>query len=294
MKNLKSISRQVCLFLGVISLMAWTSTTPEALNDLKPLGDFVSNNQLNVEIESLGGHRQECVELTIKNVSSKTIKTYLEPGRRFVSDDIMEQDIFIVKKKEITIPPLATIKVKGYGFCCQSFKHSPQKGSSFGFGYMAPDEWIQLADTINDNNFDASAVQSAVWSLSDGHDIASIHSENRDAVLPLLRTVASIRNIHLPWYSFSYVPDSTRLFSNKPEKLHGSFDYYLKNNAAVSIVVKNEKGRLMKHLVKGHVYGHGKQTFSADIKVENWPKGNYEIIVVEDFWNINSVKRFSL
>ena len=290
MKQLKSISTRVCLFLGVVALTAWTFE----LDEIKPLGDYLSSNDLRVTVHSLGGHSKECVALNIKNSSSKTIKTYLEPGRRLVSWDTTEQDIFIVKKKLFTVPPMATVNVTGYGFCCQSSNHSPKKGSTFSVGYMAPDAWIELADTINNNTFDPGAVQSAVWALSNNHDLSSIHSEDRNQVLPLLRTVASIRNIELPWYSFSYVQDTARLFSNEPAQIHGEFEYYLKNNASVSIVVKNGKGRLMQHLEKGHVYGHGKQTFDVDFKVEKWPKGEYEIIVVEDFWNINSVKKFRL
>lgn len=291
MKNYKNIGRQVCTFLGLITLFSWTSVSDNN-EKIKPLNDYVTTNKLSVTVLSLGGHSENCVELTIKNKGLKAITSFLEPGRRLVSFDSAEQDIFIVKKKSFTVPPLAQVTIKGYGFCCQSSNHSPKKGSGFSVGYIAPEEWIALADTIDHNNFSSSAIQSAVWSLSDGHNIASIHGEDREQTLPLIRTVAAIRNITLPWYSYTYVNDSTRLFSGEPAQIHGRFDYFLKNNAAVSIVVKNEKGRLMQHLEKGHIYGHGKQSFTVDFKVKHWPKGEYEIIVVEDFWNINSVKKF--
>ncbi|MFT5512705.1 MAG: hypothetical protein ACI8SE_001103 [Bacteroidia bacterium] len=294
MKRTLNTIVQVCAFFSILTCWSWTNLASDDIPEILPLEDYLNANKLSVDVVSLGGHREECIELTIRNLGPKSIQSYLEPGRRLLSEDTTEQDIFIVKKKTFSIPPLASITLKGYGFCCQSSNHSPKKVSTYTTGYMAPEKWVKLADTINQNQYNPGAIQSAVWSISNGHAISSIYDVNRDAIYSLLQTVASIRNEPLPWYSFTYVQDSTQLFSNDPEKFHGKVEYFLKNNAAVSIVVKNTKGRLMTHIENGHLHGHGKQTYDVDLSVKGWPKGNYEIIVVEDFWNINSVKKFTI
>ncbi|MFT5723499.1 MAG: hypothetical protein ACI9JN_000613 [Bacteroidia bacterium] len=293
MNNLKHSSQLVCLFFTVLSLLAFNTSAPPISNALKPLGHFLNSNSIKVEVIGLGGHRESCVQLTVKNRTNRTIKTFLEPGRRLVSDDAGEQDIFIVKKTLITIAPLASSKVQGYGFCCQSSLHSPADGSGFSVGFMAPTAWLELADTIDKYEFDASAIQSAVWALSDHHSISSIYSLERSSIYPLLQTVATLRNETLPWYSYTYVEDTT-LFSNKIDRIHGKFDYYIKNNAAVSIVVKTAKGKVMTTLKAGGIYGHGKQAYDVNFKVKDWPKGDYDILVIEDFSNINTSIRFNI
>ena len=159
---------------------------------------------------------------------------------------------------------------------------------------MAPPDWIVLAEVINQNNFPKDAIQNAVWVLSDNHSMASIHSEKLEEIDLLRRTVAKIKGIVLPWYSITYEKDSTQLFSNKAERIFGNFDYYINKNVMVSINVRSTKGRLMATLITSEAQDPGKHDYKLNLNVKNWPKGDYDICVYEDYSNLNFKKRFTI
>jgi hypothetical protein len=259
-----------------------------------PLETYLISRSIKATVRSLGSHQKECVALDFNNLTSDTILFYLEPGRRLISNDSSDQDILIVKEKRICIPPFALFQINGYGFCCQSSKASPEKNAGFNIGYMAPEPWIRLSKLISENNFSAGAVQHAIWVLSDDHPIGSIFEDGTEDLYKLREMVAEIKGIAIPWYAVKYEKDSVRLFSGKPEKITGAINYYLKNNSIITITIRNERGQLIRTLVKGSPNGPGNHEYILDLDVKTWPNGVYYIFVHMDYSNLNISKSFIL
>lgn len=260
----------------------------------KEIFNLVAQNKIKVTTTSLGGYQGKCVQLVIQNLTSENQHVVLTPGRRLVSDDTTIQDIFIVKRSEIIVASKQTSTMYGYGFCCQSTNHGPYKDATFTLGYMAPPEWIKLAQHIDSNEYPTSIIQSAVWSISNGHSLSSIYSKDREKIQGLLSIVAEIKNEELPWYYFTYERDTSQLFSGRASRIHGQIDYFLRNNVSVTVVVRNSKGQVVKKLMDGHVYNHGKHSFDVDFSVRNWPKGTYEIMLIENFSNLITKTTFKI
>ena len=282
------------LFSCLIFLWSLTNYQSPTSEKFTSIEKYIENNKLKAEIKGIGGYQESCLDISLKNNTPDTLFILLEPGRRIVCEDSTMQDIFIVKERRIILPPLASTKTDGYGFCCRASKRSPQKNINFKIGYMAPPDWIVLAEVINQNNFPKDAIQNAVWVLSDNHSMASIHSEKLEEIDLLRRTVAKIKGIVLPWYSITYEKDSTQLFSNKAERIFGNFDYYINKNVMVSINVRSTKGRLMATLITSEAQDPGKHDYKLNLNVKNWPKGDYDICVYEDYSNLNFKKRFTI
>jgi hypothetical protein len=282
------------IFLSLIvfrSLSNYQITTEEKYSSISK---NIENHKLESKIIGLGGYQESCLEFDLKNMTPDTLFIKLEPGRRIVSVDSSFQDILIVKERRIILPPYKSMKFDGYGFCCRATKGSPRKDSEFQIGYMAPPEWIVLAEVINENKFPISAIQNAIWVVSDNHSIASIHHDKMEDIDLLRRTVAKIKGVVLPWYSITYEKDTARLFSNKPERIFGNFEYYINKNAMMLINVRSQKGKLMATLLKDKANNPGKHLFKLDLNVKNWPKGEYQIYVYEDYANLNMKLPFTL
>lgn len=194
----------------------------------------------------------------------------------------------------IILPPLASTTTDGYGFCCRATKGSPVKNAIFNIGYMTPPDWVELASVINQNNFPSISIQNAIWVLSDNHSIASIHYEKMEEIDLLRQTVAKIKGIVLPWYTLTYETDTALVFSERPEKLYGKFSYYTNKNAIISINIRSLKGLLMKTLISEEASNPGNHEYKLDLNVKNWPKGDYDICVYEDYSNLNLKKRFTI
>lgn len=262
--------------------------------DYLPLGKHLMANNVEVKIKSLGGYSGECVVFDFKNLTPDSLFVKLEPGRRLVAKDSVFQDIFIVKEKKLVVPPMASMKQTGYGFCCQSHDRSPARDSAFDVGYMAPPEWVRLADTISRYDFPPQAIQHAVWVISNNHPIGSIACNDDKQVKKLLATVAAIKQVDIPWYAVYYKPDSVQLFSGRPDRLVGHVDCYLKKDGIVTITIRNKNGRLMKTLLNRSAQGVGEFDYALDVDVSRWPKGEYQLFIYEDDSNLNLKKSFEL
>lgn len=255
---------------------------------------LIDDNKIHVEIKGLGGHTESCVGFDIENKTSDTIRMLLEAGRRLCSKDSTIQDILIVKNRTIVLVPYEQINISGYGFCCQSDHGSPRKVSEFNIGYMAPPEWVKLANVIDKNNFPASAVQHAIWVLSNNHELSSIRSDDMQSIKLLRQTVADIKGIEIPWYTLTYEKDTTRLFSHKAERIIGKFDYYLKTNGVLTINIRNKRGQLISTLIKESMAERGMHSYNLNLLVKGWAKGDYEIFVYENYSNLSTKKKFRL
>lgn len=283
------------IFLSV-SLMSSTLNLKEntTKNGFVSIEKLVKTRKLIAKATGLGGHRENCIELDLQNPTNETLKVLIEPGRRLIAKDSSFQDILLVKKNEIILKPHEKLKVLAYGFCCQSRDSSPKKGAKFSLGKMAPQPWVKLANVISENSFPASSVQSAVWVLSDNHPFSSIHATDLRQIDLLRRTVAKIKGVELTWYTVTYVEDGTSVFSGKHNKVAGSLEYFLKDNAKVTILVNDKSGKPVTILTKDVLRGKGSYTFYMDLSVEDWPRGEYDVMVYENGTNVNIKKTFSL
>jgi len=297
MKIKRVISMALIVFVafGTMTFQSFVHENVAAsVNTYLPLDTFLTSKSIEATVRSLGSHQKECVVLDFTNLTSDTILFFLEPGRRLVSKDSTQQDILIVKERQICLPPFASFQMNGYGFCCQSRKASPSKNAGFHIGFLAPEPWVRLSRLINKNNFSAGAVQHAIWVLSDDHPIGSIFEDGTEDLYKLREMVAQIKGVAIPWYAVKYEKDSERLFSGRPEKITGVIKYYLKNNSMVTITIRNEQGQLIRTLVKGSPTGPGNHEYILNLNLKGWPNGVYYVFVHMDYSNLVISKSFVL
>jgi len=254
----------------------------------------IKNNSINTKITGVGGYSEECLNFEIENLKPDTLFILLEPGRRIVSHDSTIQDILILKTVEITLPPLVSVIIKGYGFCCQSSNSGPSFGAKFNIGFMAPKNWIEFAVFADKSNFPPDALQNAVWVLSNNHPLSSIHNEKPELVFELKKIVAKLTNQKIPWYSLTFEKDTANLFSNKAEKIFGKIDYYVKHNSVISINIRDEKGNIVATLIERLAQNPGEYYYNLNFPVKGWKKGKYTINIIRNFSNTLIKKEFTL
>ncbi len=251
-------------------------------------------NKITLEIKSKGNHKGNSAVISSKNISKEPIILHLEYGRRLMCSDTSMQDLLIVKEQLITLMPNESKNADAFAFCCESNDRSPQKDIHFTIGKMAPTEWVKLAEVINKNNFPIDATQHAIWVLSNDHELASVHAENMEDIQILRETLAEIKGIELPWYNIYYLKDTTQLFSGKHFNLKGNIEYNKKNNGITTIQVRHKNGRIMSALVKNAGQGPGNYKYPVNIDIKGWPKGDYDILVIEDQSQLILKKSFTL
>lgn len=243
---------------------------------------LVSSQMVDATFSGLGGHSGDCMQMVVKNRKSDSVFVWVEGGRRLTSEDEGLQDIFLAKNAALALAPGQTDSIPLFGFCCQASKGGPKKKSKFNVGFMAPAIWIAFANFVEKHNFPTGALQSAVWVLSDNHDISSIYADDASAIKPLKEKLGELLNIEVPWYSYTYVDEPEELFSDEAENVHGEVEFYLSTNTIISVLIKDPRGGNFLKLIDGIGYDPGTYTFSLDTDVRYWPRGKYTLVVYEE------------
>ena len=276
------ISRRIPSYLLiVVTLFLLTGSTP-APEKYTSIETLIKEGLITTEIKGKGGHSGNCINFRIKNISGKTINLDIEAGRRLFSKNESLQDILIVKNKKVKIAPGNETDIAGYGFCCQSSNGGPSSGSIFSVGEMAPENWVELAQLIDKNDFPVDKIQSAVWVLSNDHPLSSVGRFGMEDVQPLLEKLATIKNIEIPWYTVKYKDDTSTVFSDQVETLQCEIEYFVRDHAGITINVRDESGRVYSTLIKGTHFQRGYHTYPIKLNVLGWKKGKYTISVYQN------------
>jgi hypothetical protein len=281
-KNLTGI-----LFLAALSPFHLSATDYVSLDELQKQG------KISFSIEGVGGFQEECVQLIVTNFSRDSIHGMVPAGRKLNSLNDSEQDILVVKTKRMSIAPGKTDTVNVYGFCCQSDKKSPKKNSAFSFGVMAPVAWLILTNITDLFNFPPSAIQNAIWVLSNNHDIRSIPAYSNPQADQLRHAVANILDIELPWYSFQYAQDQTDLFTDRKTHLFAEVLFTIPYQALISAQITDKWGNTVYEAYAGS-FKAGNNVLSVSVPIETWAVDDYYLFINEDFHTTNKRLKFTL
>ncbi len=263
-------------------------------NTFISIDKVTANSAVSVKFNSKGGHQGNCMEVAIENNGFDTCFAWVEAGRRLVSEEEKQQDIFVVKNQYVMVAPRSKGKFNVFGFCCQSHDVSPLAGTVFKMGYIENKDWQTLANVVNANDFEMGAIQHAVWAVSNNHPVSSIDKGKDEKNLLLLQTVAGIKHIELPWYNIDYKKSNDRLFSNVPSHIYSEINYNLPYNGEVSIVVRDRYGIIQTTLLEDVPKNEGKNKYFFDLDISGWKDGNYTVEVVLDDNKIIEKKKFEI
>ena len=276
------------ILFATLLLGAAGSSSAESIQTLIEAG------KLKALFRSTGGHQEYCIEMKIKNVTANSLTIEVEPGRRLEADTVSDQDMLIVKDQTITLAAGQTFIGRLYAFCCQKKDRSPTKGHSFKVGNMASLALVKLAQFISKNKFSGSAVQNAIWVLSDKHNLSSVYEGDKQENAELRQVTAQLAGIKMPWYYISYKTVPGMVFSDKASTLSGKIDYTLSTGTSVTIIVKNNNGMLIRTLLENKPQHPGKQVVPLSFPVSGLSKGKYQILVLDDNTNIVHAREFEL
>jgi len=252
-----------------------------------------ASGKVSVSFIGKGGHQNNCVQLVIKNNTADSVSGFAEAGRRLNSINDSEQDILLVKSANFRLGARQKDTIDLTGFCCQSKKSSPVRGSLFTIGTMAPAIWLLITNLIDRENFPPDAIQNAIWVLSDNHDIRSIPAYRAPAMDKLRHTVADILDIDLPWYSFRYEGDSAHLYTGTKTHFFAQIAFEIPQRAIITPQVALPNGEIIYTGDSQH-FKAGENVIAVEFPIQNWNVAAYDLFLTEDFHTTNKKLRFTL
>ncbi len=265
-----------------------------AKKDTVSIEKAFTDKLIKVDIKGLGGYQGPCIAMQIKSQQNDPMVVYIEAGRRLDSKDSTQQDILVVKDLFVSLSPKQERNVKVTGYCCQAGNHAPQSKSVFSVGMLAEKRLYDLARYLTNAKLESASIQSAVWCVSDNHELSSIADDGSEEVGKLRSFLAELKGIKMPWYSIFYKKDKNQLFSGIPEKVTGKFEYYISDFSQVIANVRDEKGIIVKSYPIGNKVERGSYVFNLDWDVSKIPKSFYTKYTVSIYENGRELKKLTV
>ncbi|TXB66607.1 hypothetical protein FRY74_00020 [Vicingus serpentipes] len=267
---LKSTLISLCLIFTSFNVVFYDSN-PHPIS----IEQAVRNNLVNCNISSNGGHEGSCINMNLENKSLHDLTVKIESGRNLLSNDTNKQDILIVNE-EIFVLKKGVQKGKDlFGFCSQSNKGSPSLNETYSVGDMKDKKTVQLTNYLSKNNYPLSAMQNAIWVMTNNRRVEGIFHENRDSIQSLMDYVSDLTYQFTPWYSIQYFNDDSNLVSDNAKQIWGEFEGRLLKDTKVKVVVFDMLN--IAQLRKEIIINEEANTHPISVDVSSLPKGRYHI-----------------
>jgi len=271
---------EVVLSNALIGMSIMFQPSPNFAKELS-LHEALQKGLIHLNINASGGHSENCIALKVHNTSNAPLDLKLEPGVILDNLDEHQQDIIVVKTLKMKLKSNQILDTTAYGFCCQSRNSSPHKGQKFKLGKRADSLMVKLCRYIDTHKIEPSKAQSAVWTVSNNHKLATIGSPKDTSIAALVKICNEVRQEPLPWFYVGYSNMPGIVFSNIPCNVVLNFEYTKKSDKQLTIAIYDRAGHKVKTLLANSYAEAGKKSFHFDFDVVNWSAGKYSLKVKE-------------
>ncbi len=241
------------------------------------LVELLEQGRIELTPRGLGGHSGECLKVDVKNRSATSVRTSIPAGWVFVSEVQGVQDLIVVREEGIALVPNGRTTVTCRAFCCEASNGGPGENEAYRKGHPAPEKLATLARFVDSLGYDDDIVQSAIWVLSDGHDIGSLGALDSSANDTLRNKLSALSGQPAPRYSVRYAEDERMACSGRPESISRIVTVTRGVPDRLTIVVRSDAGRLMQVIHDRMSVAAGRAQVPVELNVLSWPKGRYAI-----------------
>jgi hypothetical protein len=207
--------------IGVHSSYAASINLLEAKNQKK----------VSVAAKGRGGYIGECINLSLKNLTSVKQDIEISPGLIFTSQDSTAQDLMVVEQYRLALLPGATQILNVYTMCIKQHNLAPAEGNLFALNGEARGHLFSLSELIASKNYHNSTAQSAVWTLTDKAEMTDIYASDTTMAGQLATFIANATGMPRPkiitpkeHYIYSIRMNITYHFSKSTKATLACFD----------------------------------------------------------------------
>lgn len=265
----------LCSLLALLSMPLGAQqkkTAPKAA--VIDLGDALRQGLLAIEVSGTGGHQGECLRLSARNLSGKSLRVRIPVGQFFEPGDSSLQTLVVAEQHTLALQGKTPASLLLKTFCAQAGDLSPQPNAAFSAGAMAPEQLCKLLLFIaQSGKTDSPAAQSAVWCLTNRHSLGGIGDAE------LTKFTAELLGRTPPGYRIRYesreIRPGDRALPGKALVVEGSYQYVIAQDTKVTMLLLREDGSLIKKLSAAEDMIAGEHRGSLHLEVYNLPPGRY-------------------
>jgi len=241
------------------------------------LSEALAQKRIALTITATGGHQGESITLTCRNLQGQFLRVQIPQGLLMEPADSSMQTLVVAEAKSLAVNAKTPAEISLKTFCTQAGDRSPSTGTPFAVGAMAPEKLCQLLKLLHENGkTDDAAAQSAVWCVTNEHNLASIG----DAAITKL--TADLLGQKMPGYRVQYesreVPGE-RADLGKALIVESNFKYTLAKDEKLSTLLLDAEGKLVKTLRENETAIAGEHRSGLRLQAWNLKPGKYTVRV---------------
>ncbi|MCH2200100.1 MAG: hypothetical protein MK081_15095 [Flavobacteriales bacterium] len=269
--------RKVILFSA--SMLLVTNLISQQRIDLL---EAIDQGLVTAEFLSTGSSSQDCVDVTVNNVSKRDLVLTVNTGFQLATLEQGDQDILITKEEEIIADAGESTSERLYGFCAQALNAVPTSGSGFVPNGYAQNDMAKLAVYLNDHKLEPELEQEAVWTMVEGLPIAGIYSDASQEDKDLRAFCADLRGEEAPTYNIDYGDVLDTQFSNEVVELNGEMNYRITENSTASLRLVAPDGSEMVSYFEDRPLSPANYTQRFTFSGHGLQKGEYKFVLLID------------
>lgn len=266
---------------GLIAAMALVAFRMPAKEPVD-LEDAIKKGMVKIEPVSKGGYSGDCINLKLTNLSKGELNLVLPAGSVFHPEDDGMQDIFVPQDQLFVLEKGKTLQRPVRGYCCQASDRSPSSGTTFRLAKSKNPKLQELASFLKKNRFSDHITQSAVWCVSDDHNVSGIYHSDRSKVQPLRDVLCKLTGQKDVWYSTDtdHVMDDDGYIRCEPKLITGAIKCKADAPVGIRAEVKGvDVEREYKIPGELKLPRAGEFEYDFNLRISGWQKGKYQVLI---------------
>lgn len=267
--------QKLILFLAFpISLSI--STDRVTSSSVTTVHELVASGQLKCTPLTNGGYNTESIKLKLTSLG-KGQRVLIPLGTRFKSALGDEQDLVVPEDLIVSVPRGGEKEINLDAYCVQQSNLSPDAGQTFALAKEQNEKLIKVLEFMKGKGYDSDVVQEAIWSVTDGSNVAgiSMQNEKEKALREFLCETLGKENV---WYDLDrdFQQTASREIVPETRSIAGDIAYEVTQTGNVAMQVVTEEGEVIRELGGGMPIEHtGSYKFRFSMKVQGWDRGLY-------------------
>jgi hypothetical protein len=223
-------------------------------------------------------------QLTVKNTTKDSLALHVETGRVFYTATNDYQPFVVLRSREIFLAPgeeKSTLLNTACGNA--SAKYTGDGFHDLGKTEMANADLVAALEEVEAKRLgNCAGIQSLVWAFTNDHSVASIvtYDGGKMKANELQIIAAKHKRVPIPRYQVDYEEaqeNSGLAFSGKPNRVESNLQFILENQEDVRVVLRDEKGEIVKFVELIHGQKAGQLNLPVDLDVSGFSRGNYSL-----------------
>jgi hypothetical protein len=202
-------------------------------------------------------HYLNPLQVSLVSNENKFHTIVIETGQQFESSDSSLQNLVIVKRELITLPPYQKKTSLLSAMCVELHNGSPQSKIAYAEGKMSTGFLLELAKLIDKQKYFDLAAQQAIWCLTDKSSIETIDGFDSAEVRALQQLVSKATGQPMP----KIIAGKSYRQPVIVDSLEGSFTYQVREPSVVLIAMFDKTNRVVRELYRNNNEPAGKKSF---------------------------------